>query len=181
MEKQNVLDALEQRIRHGQYVLGTITNSGIENNEGPNPYLIFTKADTFINAEKAAGRRVHPPHKSLRGFMTLKKIAATEVSTEVVEWDPAPLPSLQFYLHHLDHNTRGTSARLLPISKSTTLAQVLKGRIVREFPTIYVFGEEPLHLPTRFTIVEETLTESSAAPPIEESPSLGGKRKRDLE
>ena len=172
-----LLDALEQHLHHGQYVLGSTVNGDLAgNNENPHPYLVFTNVNTFIDAEKAAGRRVHPPHKSLRGFMAPQK----SEHAVGVEWEPVPIPPLQFYLHLLDHNIPSISARLLPISKSATLAQVLNGRIVREFPTIYVFTEEPLHLPSKFTIVQDSPVESLAAPPIGISAS-GEKRKRDLE
>jgi hypothetical protein len=70
----------------------------------------------------------------------------------------------KFYLHR-PHTPSSQPTVLIPLSPSETLTSALQGKIVLEFPTIYVLTEAPDELPRAY-VTEETY--------------LSGQRKEDL-
>jgi hypothetical protein len=70
----------------------------------------------------------------------------------------------KFYLHR-PHTPSSQPTVLIPLSPSETLTAALQGKIVLEFPTIYVLTEAPDELPRAY-VTEETY--------------LSGQRKEDL-
>lgn len=82
-----------------------------------------------------------PPGTSLSPGNTSVK-QQIDVPTETKD-DPVPEPC--FYLHR--PQTRSKLPVLIPISPDATLADVLRGRVVLEFPTIYVLPETPELVP----------------------------------
>jgi hypothetical protein len=62
-------------------------------------------------------------------------------SAEVRPLEPTAAPRY-FYLHITRPVTPSSKVTLLPVSPSSALTSILRNRIIREFPTIYVFSHE---------------------------------------
>lgn len=75
-------------------------------------------------------------------------------------------PALHFYLHR--PQTSSKCPVLIPLSPSETLAEALHGRLVLEFPTLYVLRQRPGELPTdRFMLEDEYLKECGVEESVE--------------
>lgn len=72
---------------------------------------------------------------------------------QTVEKPPDSLAGLHFYL--LMAQTPGKHTVLIPVSPQITLADAIRGRVILEFPTIYVLSQGPEELPEPF-ILEST-------------------------
>jgi hypothetical protein len=66
-----------------------------------------------------------------------------------------------FYL--LRPRTPGSSRVLIPLSNSSTLSELLRGREVLEFPTVYVLPEPPSALPPGFLLESQYLSQSTGS------------------
>ena len=171
-----IAEVYEQRIRQGQYVLADGMNLNSKGSQSRSPFFTLTTVENYIRGLPNAGRKPRNPHKSCRGLLAPK--LANE--NEPAGWEPIPLPSLYFYLHLLDNSISGASVRLLPLSNTLTLSEALKGRTIREFPTIYVFKEEPTGFPGMYTIIRDSAEPASPSSVVELS-NVGEKRKRELD
>ncbi|KAL9117029.1 MAG: hypothetical protein Q9187_006438 [Circinaria calcarea] len=67
----------------------------------------------------------------------------------------SPSPALHFYLHIPRTSVPTKKTALVPLSRTSTLAGVLRSRIVLEFPTIYALKQPPESLPEDFMLLEE--------------------------
>lgn len=74
------------------------------------------------------------------------------------------LRAKHFYLYR--PNTTADLKCLIPIEPGTSIRDVLSGKTVLEFPTIYVRPESPEHLPTPFISEEEYLQRYDGEIPI---------------
>ncbi|KAL9110206.1 MAG: hypothetical protein Q9227_005267 [Pyrenula ochraceoflavens] len=61
-----------------------------------------------------------------------------------------PTPALYFYLHQTV--SRGNIKRLIPLEPNKSIAEAVRGRVLLEFPTIYVLVNGPHNLPEGFAL-----------------------------
>lgn len=69
--------------------------------------------------------------------------------------NPSIVPPLHFYL--LRPHTPSSSRVLVPLSPSSTLAELLKNRVILEFPTIITLSQPPDRLPDGYMLESEFL------------------------
>ncbi|MCJ1384969.1 hypothetical protein MMC17_008087 [Xylographa soralifera] len=77
---------------------------------------------------------------------------------------PAPkIPPQSFYLHIPNPKTPSSKPTLLPLPSSQPLSALLRNRLVREFPTIYVLDHPPEELPPeKYTLQRDIACEVAA-------------------
>lgn len=68
---------------------------------------------------------------------------------------PSITPPLHFYLRR--PHTPSSSRVVIPLPPSSTLAEILRNRVVLEFPTIYTLSQPPNRLPDGYMLESEFL------------------------
>jgi hypothetical protein len=86
---------------------------------------------------------------------------------------------LHFYLHR--PQTSSKIRCLIPISKTDTIKDILKGRRVLEFPTVYVLDQAPSDLTTPFVLEKVYLEEHGEDVMIPQPPAPAAATEADLE
>ncbi|MCJ1311916.1 hypothetical protein MMC25_005589 [Agyrium rufum] len=90
---------------------------------------------------------------------TLPSLDPDEIREETVKADilpPSKLlgPEYQLYLHVPRPPQPSTQLQLVPIDPDASLASILRGQLVLEVPTIYVWPASQRELPSKFTVMK---------------------------
>ncbi|KAF1817060.1 hypothetical protein P152DRAFT_510367 [Eremomyces bilateralis CBS 781.70] len=80
---------------------------------------------------------------------------STDPEDLIDEGPPSHFPDRHFYL--LMPQTPGKHTVLVPLSAQTILSEALRGRVIMEFPTIYVLPQLPEELPEPFALESKYL------------------------
>ncbi|MCJ1391361.1 hypothetical protein MMC18_004224 [Xylographa bjoerkii] len=106
-----------------------------------------------------------PPNPSHASSLDLKTAAQSPLSIgqPSVFQHAFNAPSQSFYLHIPNPKTPSSKPTLLPLSPSKPLSELLRSRLVREFPTVYVLDNPPKNLPPEKYTLQRDLTGEVAA------------------
>lgn len=114
-----------------------------------------------------SGRGLSPRHEPRRDGPVaidgrksshVKVEGVPDASNDVDDTESEPVPS-QYNYFLLRPRTSSSRHVLIPLSRSATLAECLRGRTVLAFPTIYVFPTSNTELPKDCILEEEYLRE----------------------
>ncbi|KAI9721980.1 MAG: hypothetical protein M1812_001938 [Candelaria pacifica] len=113
----------------------------------------FVESPHVGSERKSPDQYVNPPADDVQ-------ITTTDKPSKPPQKDPEAPPDYYFYL--LRPHTTSSSLVLIPVSPSIPLREILKDRIVLEFPTIYALKHAPSALPEGFILESEYLGQSEA-------------------
>ena len=102
-------------------------------------------------AEEGTTQMDSPPATALTPPQSPKPKTATRPPSKPQE----PLDSFHFYLHR--PQTSSKLKCLIPINPKSTWKEILKGRTLLEFPTVYVRDETEYELPAPFILEQDYL------------------------